>query len=95
MEHTKGTWECKNMCGDNRVVVRNGNIDHTIARCGSGTEDKANALRIVKCCNGWDELVEAGNEFIKTFTPHDIRSECFRAYTKLLKLLAAEEVKNE
>ncbi|MCJ7482619.1 MAG: hypothetical protein MUO31_06610 [Thermodesulfovibrionales bacterium] len=48
------------------------------------------ALRLVKCWNGWDELVEAGNEFIKTFTPHDIRSECFRAYTKLLKLLAAE-----
>lgn len=56
---TEEKWEYKKVCVSHRVVVRNGSIDHTIARCGSGSEDEDNARRIVHCVNNHDALLEA------------------------------------
>jgi hypothetical protein len=58
---------------------------------GNGKEAEANARRIVQCVNGWDELVEAGNEFIKAFVPFDEDSECSRLYNTLKQALADAE----
>ena len=56
MEHTK--WEIDPIILD-YIIIR-GDDGFISRRIQCGTE--ANARRIVKCCNGWDELIRVCKE---------------------------------
>lgn len=62
--HTKGKWKHTISGAEHRIVLDSDPF-MTIARCGCGSEDEANAKHIVHCVNTHDELVEACEGLIK------------------------------
>ncbi len=107
MEHTKGKWEIGRTGDDADIMIvggknRNYVCNVRINQIGGGAiaesmkpEREANARRIVKCVNGYDELIEALKSTrmlnLGLYTSETIGQKVFEIVEKAIKEAENEE----
>ena len=87
MEHTKGKLK---VASKNALDIDNKRIAIALYNVGSKDETHANAKRLVKCWNGYDDLVEAMQDALDKISEWTA-SSCSDAESVLRKALAEAE----